>query len=380
MTLLLLGVGLAGLVISGDVFVRGAVALAMRLNLPTMVIGLTVVAFGTSAPELVVSLEAALGPAPGIALGNIVGSNIANVLIVLGIPALIASTDCHQPFARSNMMFVIGASLLFTGFCLTGLLQFWHGAVLFSLLVAFLVISARRARTDMSLACDTEEEVKELSDGMTTPRMIAFLLIGLIGMPLAAHITIDSAIDLARTWGVSEAAIGLTIIALGTSLPELVTTVAAAYRGQCGLALGNVLGSNLFNILAICGLTAMVTDVPVPPVLQRVDLWVMLAATFAIAPFIIYRLKINWAAGLVLVACYFTYIGSVYAPRVLGAGAVVAGTSAGEVGASSSDPERPQSDVAEAEGANGPARQSDPSAGAFRATFSRGDMAGAANQ
>lgn len=318
MTFFLLIAGLAGLVVAGDLFVRGAVALAMRFNLPVMVIGLTVVAFGTSAPELVVSLEAALGNAPDMALGNIVGSNIANLLIVLGLPAMIATTDCRQPFARSNLLFVAGASLIFTAFCMTGQIMFWHGAVLFSLLIAFLAVSAFRARADQSVVSDTAEEVEELADGMTSQKMALFLAIGVLGLPLAAHLTITSGIDVARAWGVSEAAIGLTIIALGTSLPELVTTVSAALRGQCGLALGNVLGSNLFNLLAIVGLTALVTDIPVPPVLQSVDLWVMLAATLAIAPFIVFGRRISFFAGLILVASYATYIGTVYAPRMMG--------------------------------------------------------------
>jgi len=320
MTVLLLIAGLAGLVLAGDVFVRGAVALALRFKLPVMVIGLTVVAFGTSAPELVVSLEAALGGAPDMALGNIVGSNIANLLIVLGLPAMIASTDCRQPFARSNFFFVVGASLIFTAFCLSGQIQFWHGAVLFSLLIGFLAISAHRARVDQSAQADTAEEVEELAEGMTTAKMVAFLAIGLAGLPLAAHVTITSGMDVARAWGISEAAIGLTVIAIGTSLPELVTTVSAALRGQCGLALGNVLGSNLFNLLAIVGLTALVTDIPVPAVLQQVDLWVMLAATLAITPFILLGRKISFIAGIVLVVSYAAYIGTVYAPRALGMG------------------------------------------------------------
>ena len=312
-----LACGIALLLFSGDLFVRGAVALAVRLAIPALIIGLTVVAFGTSAPELVVSLDAALGGSPGIAIGNVVGSNIANVLLVLGIPALIAATDCNQPFIRRNLVYVIGASVLFVAFSLTGTLSFWHGAVLFGLMIGFLLVSAHRALTDNRTARTADSEVADLTEQPLGNGMMAlFLTFGIIGMPIGAHFTVHGAVELASELGVSQAAIGLTVIALGTSLPELATTVAAALRKNCGLALGNVLGSNLFNMLAIMGLTAMVTPVPVPEVFLKVDLWVMLAAVLAIAPFVMRRVRITRLPGLILVLSYIVYIVAVYAPRM----------------------------------------------------------------
>lgn len=320
MVYLTLVAGIVLLLIGGDVLVRGAVSLAVRLDIPTLVIGLTIVAFGTSAPELVISLRAALAGSSGIAIGNVVGSNIANVFLVLGIPALIATTNCDQPFIKRNMLYVIGASLVFILLCFNGPLTFWHGAILFGLMVAFLVESGRRAAKRSDAAAVIGEEAIELIDGVSgVPHrnwsIVLFLAIGLVALPIGAQMTVNAASEIARNFGVSEAAVGLTLIALGTSLPELATTMSAAIRGQCGLALGNVLGSNLFNILAIMGLTAMVVPVPVPEVITRIDVWVMLGAALAISPFVLRRKCISWPAGIVFVVCYLAYITLVFVPR-----------------------------------------------------------------
>ncbi|MFQ5625408.1 MAG: calcium/sodium antiporter [Methyloligellaceae bacterium] len=315
-----LAAGILLLLFGGDVLVRGAVSLAVKLEIPTLVIGLTIVAFGTSAPELVVSLRSALAGSPGIAIGNVVGSNIANVLLVLGIPALIAATNCDQPFIKRNMLYVLGASMIFITLCFIGPLSFWHGVILFGLMVAFLVESGQRAAQRSDVAMIIGEEAIELIDGVSgiptrNWAIFIFLIIGLVALPIGAHLTVTSASAIAMHFGVSEAAIGLTIVALGTSLPELSTTVAAALRGHCGIALGNVLGSNLFNILAIMGLTAMVVPVPVPDIIKRMDVWVMLAAALAITPFVLRRKCITWPAGLVFVSCYALYISFVLMPQ-----------------------------------------------------------------
>jgi len=315
-----LAAGLILLLVAGDILVRGAVSLAVKLEIPTIVIGLTIVAFGTSAPELVISLRAALTGSPGIAIGNVVGSNIANIFLVLGVPALIAATNCDQPFIKRNTCYVIGASLLFIGLCYSSPLTFWHGAVLFGCMVAFLVESGRRAaqRTDVSTKnCDEPIEMIDGVTGVPTRNwaIAAFLMIGLIGLPIGAQMTVTAATQIAKTFGVSEATVGLTVIALGTSLPELSTTIAAALRGHCGLALGNVLGSNLFNILAIMGLTAMVVPVPVPDIIKQVDVWVMLAAILALTPFILRKSHITRKIGFVFVSCYLLYISLVFVPR-----------------------------------------------------------------
>ena len=313
MTYVLFTLGLIMLILCGDALVRGAVALAIRLSIPTLITGLTVVAFGTSAPELVVSLRAALSDSAGIAIGNVVGSNIANVLLVLGIPAIIYATNCNQPMLKRNMVYVLGTTILFILFCFQGTLTFWHGAILFGLMVAFLVDSGRRAMQSTELAASYEEETLEIIEGPNClpnrPWAItALLLVGVIGLPIAAYLTVDGASKIARDFGVSEAVIGLTIVAIGTSLPELATTVMAAIRRNCGLALGNVLGSNMFNILGIMGITCMVTPIHVPPSFLHVDLWIMLGATIILTPFVFQNRYITPMAGTAFILFYALYI------------------------------------------------------------------------
>jgi len=321
MAYLELAAGIALLLFCGDMLVRGAVALAVKLGIPTLVIGLTIVAFGTSAPELVVSLRAALSGVPGLAIGNVVGSNIANILLVLGLPALICATNCDQPLVIRNTFYVIAASVLFIMLCLAGPLSFLHGSILFAAMIAFLVESGRRAAQSSDEAMVIGSDAIEIIDGVSglpaRPYLVGlFMLIGLVGLPFGATLTVGAGSEIARGFGVSDAAIGLTLVAFGTSLPELATTLTAAIRGYAGLALGNVLGSNLFNILAIMGLTSMVTPVPVPDMIMRIDLWVMLAAALAITPFVVNKSSITRLTGLVFVLSYILYIFLVLSPHV----------------------------------------------------------------
>jgi len=312
--------GVALLLFCGDLLVRGAVALAVRLKIPAIVIGLTIVAFGTSAPELVVSLRAALAGSGGLAIGNVVGSNICNILLVLGLPALICATDCNQPLVIRNTLYVLGASLLFTVLCFYSPLGFWDGTILFVLMIAYLLESGRRAARRPDPEAVIGDETIEMIDGVSglpNQRFGIFgcLAAGLIGLPLGAQLTVGGATTIAQSYGVDEAVIGLTLVALGTSLPELATTIMAALRGHAGLALGNVLGSNLFNLLAIMGLTAMITPVAVPEIVKQVDLWVMLAAALVLTPFVLAKKSITRLPGLAFVAMYIAYIIFVFMPR-----------------------------------------------------------------
>lgn len=320
MSYLLLSLGIALLLICGDALVRGAVALSVKLGIPTLVIGLTIVAFGTSAPELVVSLRAVLADAPGMAIGNVVGSNIANILLVLGLPAIIVATDTKQDFVVRNTVYVILASLVFIALCFVGPLAFWHGALLFALLIAFLLEQARRAEQHKDAATILGEEAMEMIDGdagapKSDAMIFGLLLAGLIGLPIAASMTVDAATEIARRFHVSDEVIGLTLVALGTSLPELATTLTAAIRGQAALAIGNVLGSNLFNLLAVMGVTAMVAPVPVPEMFKSVDLWIMLAATVLLLPFVVKGAQISRLSGVGFMAAYIGYLYFVYTPR-----------------------------------------------------------------
>lgn len=304
---LILLLGLAGLVIAGDALVRGAVGLAERFGIPPLIIGLTIVALGTSAPELMISLQAAFEGVADIAVGNVVGSNIANVLLVLGVPALIAATPCDQTGLKRSTFFMLGASLLFVAFAFTGTLVFWHGLVFLALLAVFLVGSYVSAKAGGPTDIDTIDGVEGVPHSLWAA--IAFFAVGIIGLPFAADATVESASSIARSLGVPEVIIGLTIIAIGTSLPELVTTVVAAVKGQADVGVGNVIGSNVFNILFILGATSTITALPIAEQILRFDIWIMLGASALLLPFVIGKLTIGKKTGLAFLALYAIYLG-----------------------------------------------------------------------
>ena len=306
--------GLVYLLLAGDLLVRGAIALSKRANIPPMIVGLTVVAFGTSAPELFVSLGAVFQGHPGIAIGNVVGSNIANVLLVLGLPALIHPTHCNQESLARDTFLVIAVSLLFAGFCFLGPLGTVQGLVMFGLLSGVLLASAREARRNGT----GNEACEELERGFGLPTrgsMIAlFVVFGVVGLPVGADLLVTGAVSLASTLGVSSHVVGLSVVAVGTSLPELATTLIAAVHRSSDVALGNVLGSNVFNILAIMGITAVVapTPIPVPESLLRFDLLVMVAASLVLAYFAWSGGAIGRSWGTVLLASYALYLAVLY--------------------------------------------------------------------
>ncbi|MBL4837883.1 MAG: calcium/sodium antiporter [Kordiimonadaceae bacterium] len=302
-------VGLVLLIFAGDILVRGAVSIAQRAGISKLVIGLTVVAFGTSAPELVVGIDAILENVPTLALGNIVGSNIANILLVLGVPALIAPMACNAPRLGRNLAIMLGATCLFIGLAYTQVFGFWQGAVLFSFLVAFLVYSGMRAKTATG-GMEEMEKMEELNEAPNGYGLAAVLIIGgLLGLMIGADMLVTGSVYVARhQFHVSEAVIGLTLVAIGTSLPELATALMASARGHCDVAVGNVIGSNLFNLLGIMGVTAMIGTVPVPESFLRVDLWVMLASSMLLIPFCRYRANVGRFAGIVLLGLYTSYM------------------------------------------------------------------------
>jgi len=313
---LLSGLGLVILLLGGDALVKGAVNLSLRVGIPALIVSLTIVAFGTSAPELLISINAVLEGKPGLALGNVVGSNTANILLVLGVPALLAGLhtsgcQCHKTF-----LYMIAATLLFIGLAFRGAFDFTAGIILLAAL-SFVLFDAfrdarqhRKAAAAMALAAteDDEADVEGADPDMPWWQIILFLLLGLIGLPLGADLLVDNASIIARTFGVSDAVIGLTLVALGTSLPELATTVMAALRKQADVALGNVIGSNMFNLLAIIGITSLVGDVPVTPGFLQFDLWVMLSASLLLIPFVFLKQDIGKAWGIVLTSLYLIYI------------------------------------------------------------------------
>jgi cation:H+ antiporter len=311
--LLYVGLGLGLLIAAGDALVRGAVNLALRLGVPALVVGLTVVAFGTSAPELLVSVDAVLKDQPGIALGNVVGSNIANILIVLGLPAAISAVHCTNGDLGKSVWMMIGASLLFIAVSFLGPIRWPHALVLLAGLTymmwdAYRDAQAHRAATAAAAADDDVEELEGADPSMPGWKIAVFLVAGLVGLPIGADLLVDGAANIARTLGVSETVIGLTLVAVGTSLPELATSVVAALKRSADVALGNVVGSNLFNLLGIIGVAGLVGPLAVPESLLTRDLWVMLAASLLIVPFVMRGWTIGRAAGLAFLGLYGAYV------------------------------------------------------------------------
>ncbi|MBO9398934.1 calcium/sodium antiporter [Shimia sp. R9_2] len=309
---LLVGLGLVILLLAGDALVRGAVNVSLRIGIPALIVSLTIVAFGTSAPELLISIEAALKNAPGIALGNVVGSNIANVLLVLGIPALLAPIQTSHCNSRRNYVLMIAATVLFIGVASAGFFTFTSGLILLAGLTIALGSAFYQARchrkAEAACAMEDEEEVEGADPDMPWWRIFVFLILGLIGLPLGADLMVDNAEVIARRYGVSDTVIGLTLIALGTSLPELATTVMAALRRQADVALGNVIGSNLFNLLAIIGVTSLIHPIRVDPDFFEFDFWVMLASSLLLIPFVFLRQDLTRIWGVVFTALYLIYI------------------------------------------------------------------------
>lgn len=307
MDFLFAGLGLVILVLAGDSLVKGAVNLSLRVGIPALIVSLTIVAFGTSAPELLISIAAVEDGAPGLALGNVVGSNTANILLVLGIPALLAGLHTADCDSKRSYVQMIAATFLFIAVCFLGPITWIHGLVLLGALAWMLGDAFREAKSHKD-ALPEEEEVEGADPNMPWKKIILFLALGLVGLPLGADLLVDASVNIARVFGISEEVIGLTLVAFGTSLPELATTVMASIRRQADVALGNVIGSNMFNLLAIIGITSLVGEIPVTAEFLTFDLWVMLAASLLLIPFVYFRVNLTRIAGLVLTGLYVAYL------------------------------------------------------------------------
>ena len=313
---LLAGLGLVILLLAGDTLVRGAVNLSLRLGIPALIVSLTIVAFGTSAPELLISISAILDGVPGLALGNVVGSNTANILLVLGIPAMMSGLDTSNCDTRRNYVIMMVATLALIALAFAGPFIWWHGLILLAGLALMLGEAAWAARshkrdTAAAAVLDDLEDVEGADPDMPWWQIFVFLLLGLLGLPLGADLLVDSSVVIARSFGVSETAIGLTLVAVGTSLPELATTVMAALRRHAEVALGNVIGSNIFNLLGIIGVASLVGPIPVDPEILSFDLWIMLAASLLLIPFVYFRWIFGRVIGVVFTGLYLIYVISV---------------------------------------------------------------------
>ncbi|MFN3911637.1 calcium/sodium antiporter [Hyphomonas sp.] len=309
MTLLFLALGLVLLVAGGELLVRGAVQLAQKFRISPLLIGLTLVGFGTSTPELVTSLQAAFSGSPGIAVGNVVGSNIANILLILGITALIFPVVvARDTFQRDGIVLAL-ATAMCLGAVLYGHLTPVLGAVFVASLAGYIYFAFRQERQSNAAAdaaSGVVTEVPKQSAGLIALDVF-FVVAGLALTILGARFLVSSAIDIARDFNVSETIIGLTIVAVGTSLPELVTSVMAALRKHSDIAFGNIVGSNIYNILGILGVTAIIKPIDMPPQIASLDIWVMIAATALLFLTATSRWRIGRVEGGVMLAAYVGY-------------------------------------------------------------------------
>ena len=298
--------GLIVLLVAGDLLVRGAVNFSLKIKIPAFIVSLTVVALGTSAPELLVAIRAILDNSPGIALGNVVGSNIANVFLVLGIPALIAGINTRECNTRKNYVFMMTATVIFLSLAFIGNFSLPQGILFLILLFLFLLITARDTLKMQDKISNLE--VENADPNLVFWKIILFLSIGFIGLPIGADILVKNASLIAKSYGLSDEVIGLTLVALGTSLPELATTLMAALRKQADVALGNVIGSNIFNLFAIVGITTMFGDIPIASSFFNFDFWIMFGAGIVLFPFVYMRVNINRLWGAFLTLTYVAYL------------------------------------------------------------------------
>ncbi|MDT0577005.1 calcium/sodium antiporter [Croceicoccus sp. F390] len=313
MTIFMIVAGLVLLAIGGDVLVRGAVGVATRLGVSPLLAGLTIVGFGTSMPELVTSLFAAFDNAPGISVGNVVGSNTANILLILGVSALIMPLVIDRNAFRRDGLALVLATLAGLAAVLAGFLSRPVGIALVALLIGYIVWAYRSERAAPDAEAAMHEHVTEDTggSGLGLWSAVGLSLAGIAGTVIGARLLVDGAIVIARDMGVTESVIGLTVVAIGTSLPELVACVAAALRRHTDVVLGNVIGSNIYNVLGILGITAIVHPIAVPAEIAAFDIWVFVAAAAVLMLFA----RTGWtikrwegAAFLALYAGYMAYL------------------------------------------------------------------------
>ena len=307
MTLLNFAAGLCLLVVGGELLVRGASRFAAAVGISPLVIGLTVVAFGTSSPEAAVALRSSLDGQPDIALGNAVGSNICNVLLVLGLSATIAPLVVARQLIRLDVPLMIGVSVSLLVVSLDGRISFTDGALLFSALLVYMAWSIRESRRESNSDSTRSAQASPLRMGL----YLGFVAFGMILLSMGANRLVESAVAIAREWHLSELAIGLTIVAVGTSLPELATSLVATFRGERDLAVGNVVGSNIFNVLFVLGLSAIVAPegIEVSRAALGFDIPIMIAVAVACLPvFFTDHLIARWE-GVLFLFYYGAYMG-----------------------------------------------------------------------
>jgi cation:H+ antiporter len=303
---LALFLGLALLYVGAQVLIKGGAALALRLGLNALVVGLTVIAYGTSSPEMVVSVQSTLSGSGALAIGNVVGSNICNIALILAVCSLVSPVTASTQVIRREIPIMIGVSLLLVVLLWDGVLGRIDGAVLLGGIVAYTVFTVRDARRASAAQANAEYEAEFPARKPGLARPVALVLAGLGVLVAGSHVFVDGAVKLAQSWGVSEAVIGLTVVAIGTSMPEFATSLVAAIRRHADVAIGNVVGSNIFNILGILGTAALLRPIDATGI-KRLDLAVMVAVAVALLPLARSGGRINRWEGAALLAVFVGY-------------------------------------------------------------------------
>ncbi|WP_417265326.1 calcium/sodium antiporter [Brumimicrobium sp.] len=308
----LIVIGLILLIAGGEFLVKGAVGISVKAKLSKLVIGMTVVSFGTSTPELLVSLQSASEGLPEIAIGNVIGSNIANLALVLGVTVLIFPMPVARNTIKYDWPMMMLASLLFFVFAYDLQIQRWEGLTLFLLLVIFIIFIIMKSRKSQVVEMDEIPGIEDLTQKISVWKNILYLLIGLLGLYFGSNWLISGAKSLALEVGLSNHVIGITIVAFGTSVPELATSVVAAYKKETDISVGNLIGSNIFNIMAVLGLTAIVKPIGVEENVLSWDILWMIGFALLLLPMMVFNRKVGRFSGFILLGLYIFYIISLF--------------------------------------------------------------------
>lgn len=305
----LLILGLVTLIVGGEFLVRGAVGIAKKAQISTLVIGMTVISFGTSAPELFVSIGAALDGNPDIAIGNVVGSNVANLALVLGLTVLILPIIVDRNSKVIDWPMMMLATILFAVFCMDGEVQRYEGFILFGILIAFtflLIRGSRKKNKLLAAAIEPDEEISKVKDSIW--KAILFTFIGLIALYFGSEWLVSGAVDIATSFGMEQRVIAVTVVAFGTSVPELVTSLVAAFKKETDISVGNLIGSNIFNIMAVIGITSIVQPISVSEKVIQFDMWWVIAIAAALLPMMLIGKRIGRFKGALLFTSYVVYM------------------------------------------------------------------------
>ncbi len=310
MMYLLLLLGLAVLIVAGEFLVKGAVGISVLLKLSPLVIGMTVVSFGTSMPELLVSVNSAIAGNPEIAIGNVVGSNIANIAFILGISVIILPIMAEKQTKKIDYPVMLFSTLVFYLFAFDNMIERWEGIILFAILIVFVYKMVTKSRKEEKIKALEALKNEEVNDTPSLPawKSTLYLLVGLVGLYFGADWFVDGAVQIATSFGLSQAVIGVTVVALGTSAPELIASVVAALRKQADLSIGNIIGSNIFNIFAVLGITAIIKPTEVTNDMLNFDSLWMIGISLLLLPMIYFSKSIGRLAGTILFTVYLAYL------------------------------------------------------------------------